>query len=350
MDASQKRAYILLRYKLNIEPVQIHSELLETLGDKAPSIRTVYRWIERFRNEGESVEDKDRMGRPITETVQSNTDLVRGLIEGNPRISKSEIEDQTSLSQGTIHRILSDHLKMRKLASRWIPHFLTEEQRQKRVFFCQKNLKLIDEQKLRLCDIITGDESWIYHRKVGKKFSNSSWVAEGEKPLTLVRRSQFEPKTMISVFFKSTGPVLIHAVKKGSTIDNNYYIENCLKPLVGEMELQRPKTGVKNMKILHDNARPHTHKNVHNFLESQGIALIDHPPYSPDLAPCDFWLFDLIKFNLPYQVNEEDIELEITGMLKKIPKNEYLKTFEKWVDRMKFCIDNNGDYFEHKIK
>jgi len=37
------------------------------------------------------------------------------------------------------------------------------------------------------------------------------------------------------------------------------------------------------------------HANVHNFLQERGIKLIDHPPYSPDLTPSDFWLFDEIK-------------------------------------------------------
>ena len=49
------------------------------------------------------------------------------------------------------------------------------------------------------------------------------------------------------------------------------------------------------MKILHDKAQPHVHKNVINVLDNVGIAIIDHPPYSPDLVPCDFWLIKLMQ-------------------------------------------------------
>ena len=47
--------------------------------------------------------------------------------------------------------------------------------------FCKKNLNLFSQGKLRLCDIVTGDESWFWHKKIGKKSSNASWVKKGEK-------------------------------------------------------------------------------------------------------------------------------------------------------------------------
>ena len=70
---------------------------------------------------------------------------------------------------------------------------------------------------------------------------------------------------------------------------------NCLKPVIKEINKQRPTSDPKNMKILHDNARPHVTKTVKSYLDQAEITIIRHPPYSPDLAPSDFWLFDLIK-------------------------------------------------------
>ena len=87
----------------------------------------------------------------------------------------------------------------------------------------------------RLCDVITGDGTWIYHRQIGHKSTNTSCVGEGESPTTMVRRSKFEPKNVFSIFFKSNGAILIHSVDKGKTIDHNYYIENYLKPVVKEI-------------------------------------------------------------------------------------------------------------------
>lgn len=104
------------------------------------------------------------------------------------------------------------------------------------------------------------------------------------------------------------------------------------------------------MKFLHDNARPHVTKTVKNCLEQAGITIIRHPPYSPDLAPSDFWLFDLIKRQLDDHEDVQSQKRQITAILQNIPKDEYRKTFEKWLERMKLCIDNEGNYFEHLIK
>ena len=64
------------------------------------------------------------------------------------------------------------HLKMKKLTSRWVPHKLTEKNRNDRVRMCEENLAKFKEGKWRLSDVVTGDESWFYHRQILKKQSN----------------------------------------------------------------------------------------------------------------------------------------------------------------------------------
>ena len=123
---------------------------------------------------------------------------------------------------------------MKKATSRWIPHQLIREQRVK---LCSENLAKFQHDSCQLCDTITGDETWIYHRQIYHKSKNASCVGEGESPITVVRRSQFKAKNFFSIFFKSNGPVLTHYVDEGKTIDHNYYIENCLKPVVKESSM-----------------------------------------------------------------------------------------------------------------
>ena len=67
--------------------------------------------------------------------------------------------------------------------------------------------------------------------------------------------------------------------------------------------------GVQGIKLYYDNERPHVQKYVSNYLESEGITIIPHRPNSPDLLPCDFRLFDLIKQNLIDQNSSELYEL-----------------------------------------
>jgi histone-lysine N-methyltransferase SETMAR len=209
---------------------------------------------------------------------------------------------------------------MKKITSRWVPHELSEKNRQDRVRICKENLAKFKENKWRLCDGITGDESWFYHRKIGTKQSNSSWVAEGESPRTVVKRNQFEPKTMFSIFFKSTGVVHLTYLESGKTIDNNSYLNDCLKPLVKRINEQRPTSSTNNMKFHHDNARPHIHSSVKEYLKSQNFIIMDHPPYSPDLAPSDFWLFNYIKQHLTTQPDIKSMSSAITEIVCSIPK------------------------------
>ena len=195
---------------------------------------------------------------------------------------------------------------MRKLSARWIPHDLNPAQKLKRLEYCKKNLKLFDEWQMRLCDIVTGDESRIYHRKIQKKSLNKEWVGPDGTPGTVVKRNQFEKKSMICVFFKSNGHVLVDVLEANKTII--YYIDKCLKPMIRAPKSQRPVSGLTKIRLLHDNARPHVNSNVRNFLHKKGIKLINHPPYSPDLAPSDFWLFDKIKRRLPSQMTANNVD------------------------------------------
>ena len=124
---------------------------------------------------------------------------------------------------------------------------------------------------------------------------NAAWTPIGGIPLTVPRRSCFARRTLFCMFFKTTGPVLIHHVDRGDTIDHRYYIDNCLQLPIEEIRKQRPTSGTHAIKLHRDNAGPHVYKDIVKYLESQGITTIRQPVNSPDLAPCDFQLFDLIK-------------------------------------------------------
>jgi hypothetical protein len=48
--------------------------------------------------------------------------------------------------------------------------------------------------------------------------------------------------------------------------------------------------------------------------------------------------------------NEESLAQEVSTLVRIIPINEFKKTFDKLLERMELCIENNGEYFEHLIK
>ncbi|CAF1433346.1 unnamed protein product, partial [Rotaria sp. Silwood1] len=303
------RYYIKIRAILGIDSKTIFDELTEALGPDAPSYPTVRRWAKRFREGRDLVTDDPRSGRPISVLTDENVERVRQVIEDDPHSTYDDIMGETDLSRGTIERIIHDRLKMRKVTSRWVAHQLTDEQKQKRLRICRQNLEKLRNETWHLCDVITGDETWIYHRQIGRKSSNATWVGENKPPRTIVRRNRFEPRTLFCFFFKSTGSLLIHKVDKDKTIDHDYYIDNCLIPVINEIR-KKEKSSRTTYKMLHNNGPPHTHPDVIDYLMEEGIEIIPHPPYSPDLAPCDFWLNDYIKNKLTDHTNEESLAQE----------------------------------------
>ena len=350
MDKTHIRYYTLTRFKLGLTAKQIHGELTDAWGDGYVSYSTVAAWVHRFKEGRTSLEDDPRIGRPVTGVTDQNIESVRLLIEENPHISIRYIAFELGVSYGTISGIIHDELKLKKLCARWVPHELSEQCKQQRVEICKENLAKLESGQWRSCDIVTGDETWIYHRSIQSKQSNMTWCAAGEVPATVVRRSQYEKKNMFVVFFWTTGPEFIHMVNSGNSITGDYYQEFCLKPLLNNIKRKRSRSGLHGIKLYHDNARPHQKTSVKDFLGEQGVLVMRHPPYSPDLAPSDFWLFGHLKRQLVTYSDSNSLEQAVTNELRAITEDEYRKTFNKWVDRMKLCINNQGEYFEHLME
>ena len=112
--------------------------------------------------------------------------------------------------------------------------------------FLKNNFPLFSE--------VFGGHPWIYHRQIHHKSKNASWLGECQSATPIVRRSKFEEKNSFSIFFKSNGPVLIHCVDEEKVVDHNYYIENCVTPVVKEIWKQRRLAGTKDIKLLPSNA------------------------------------------------------------------------------------------------
>jgi len=98
----------------------------------------------------------------------------------------------------------------------------------------------------------------------------------------------------------------------------------------------------------HDNATAHTSHLVQQFLVKHGTAQLQQPPYSPDLAPFDFFLFPRLKKVLKGHQFEatEDIKQSSTKTLLDIPKEEFAKCFQQWQKRWAKCVAAEGNYVE----
>ncbi|UYV79025.1 hypothetical protein LAZ67_17000668 [Cordylochernes scorpioides] len=82
----------------------------------------------------------------------------------------------------------------------------------------------------------------------------------------------------------------------------------------------------------HDNAPAHTVLKISKFLQDHSTSVFPQPPYSSDLAPCNFFLFESSKKKLKGRkfLSIEEIKVESKKAMKAIPKTDYQRCFADW--------------------
>ena len=153
---------------------------------------------------------------------------------------------------------------------------------------------------------------------------------------------------MLITFFDSKGIIHKEFVPTGQTITGAYYLE-VLKRLMGRIHRIRLEyRDPENWSLLHDNAPSHTSLIVRQCLARNRVSVLNHPPYSPDLAPCDFSLFPKLKLKLKGRFFDDipTIQSASTQALEAIPQTELEHAFESLLNRCNKCIEARGEYFE----
>ena len=95
------------------------------------------------------------------------------------------------------------------------------------------------------------------------------------------------------------------------------------------------------MVLHHDNAPAHKAISVRQLLLKKQVTALDHPPYSPDLAPCGIWLLPrlIAVMKGTHFSSLEKIKASVTRELKKLKEEKFTKCFRGWQDQMQKCTD-----------
>ena len=340
-----QRYFVWVCWKFGNDATDIHKMLVNAEGEKALSKRTIYRWIEAFDLGHSSVQDDPRSGRPRDAVTPSNCNIIEDLIKEDPHITVREIQSTIFLSLDSINTILHDELGVRKLCAKFVLHVLTDENKQNRV---ERSKQLLQYLENGFNNIITGDETWFHFFTMKTKTANKVWLKPGDSRPQIARTAQNSKKRMFCVFFSIEGIVATIVLEKGQTVTSNFYKEEVLPKVFKSFKKIKNHSTVRNVMLHHDNAAPHKGKVVTEYLEKERIVVLPHPPYSSDLAPCDYFLFPRIKKELGGKRFDTDKKLKraVKAITNDISKEEYSKCFENWCTRLKRCIEVGGEYFE----
>ncbi|UYV82947.1 hypothetical protein LAZ67_22001474 [Cordylochernes scorpioides] len=238
----KQRICIEFCVKLQISATETFEMLNKAFPNDAPKRTTVFEWDYRFKAGKISIENDLRQGRPKFQRTDEN---------------------------------------LKKTPAKFIPRFLTNEQKLCRLATCEDMLEMIRTDPEWKDKTITGDETWFY----GYDLKPSVNLPSGE-----VRGSDLK---------------------------------------------KRPEKWTNGDWILHhDNSRPHT-AHLTRFLAKNGTQILPQPPYSPDIAPNDLFLFPKLKAVLKgrHFDTRDDIIEKPPLALKSIPKEAYKNCFDKWEKR-----------------
>ncbi|GFU02603.1 cilia- and flagella-associated protein 298, partial [Nephila pilipes] len=223
------RAIIFHNFRRGLSRQECFDELNSLYSDKAPSYSTVKNWYNEFNRGRCSIQDESRAGRPKSVVVPEKINAVRELIKQDRHVTYREIEASLDISMTSINKILHEHLSVKKICSRWIPHNLTNAQKKARVDWCKEMLeKYIQGTSKAVYNIYTGDESWIYAYEPETKQQSTVWVFQDEAKPTKVVRGRSTSKQMIACFFGINGHVATVALEQRRTVNSEWYTTICL--------------------------------------------------------------------------------------------------------------------------
>ena len=340
---------IFYDFKSGLNQQQSHSRLQADFGNEASSRTTIYDWFAEFRRGRRSLEDDPHSGCPAEATTGVQVAAVQRLVEEDGRVTVLQIAEEVGISSGNVSSILRKSLGLRKVSARWVPHMLTEEQKQKRVHWCHFMLEKFDGGRSNaVWDIVSGDETWVYCFHPETKQQSQQWIPIGQRPPQKFLRSRTVAKQMIAMFVRRAGHVATITLVTQSTVTSAWYTTECLPRVLAAVAERRPQTRHRGLLLHHDNAAAHRAAATQDFLNGERIQQLDHPPYSPDLAPCDFFVFLFVKSKLcGMRFNTPDLAVKaFLEHIEAIPQLEWASMFQKWFHCMQNCIDTAGEYFE----
>lgn len=221
------------------------------------------------------------------------------------------------------------HLKKLGFISKldtWVPHSLTEKNKLDRVTVATSLLNRYQNEPF-LDRIVTGDEKWILYNNVVRK---RTWKEAGENAEIIAKSGLHPMKVLLSVWWDCRGIIFFELLPRGETITTDKYCEQ-LTRLNVELQEKRPILVNRKGVIFHqDNARPHVSQQKELTWE-----ILQHPPYSPDIAPSDFHLFQSLQNSLHGEKFDsiEAVKNYLTTFFEGKSRNFYQEGIRKLVKR-----------------
>ena len=193
--------------------------MLQTaFGASCMNRASIFEWHKRFKEGREFVRDDERCGRSEEVRTRELIGQIKNFMDKDPRVSIETISVQFDVSLGTVHTIIREELKMRKICAKFVPRVLREDQKERRCHDSREMVELINSDPTVLDALVTCDESWIDCYDPETKRQSSKWKHAGSPRPKKARQSKSTHRLLMIPFFDSNGNWHdLHALDRQST-------------------------------------------------------------------------------------------------------------------------------------
>ena len=147
-------------------------------GDTALTRLNAFRWYGRFLDGQEDTEDDPRSGRPTECRNDNNVEKISQLLLQNRHLSLRMLADKVNIGKDTVRKTVVEDLRKWKICSRFVPHSLTPEQKDRRIAACRDLIATANSDPDVFKKIVTDDETWCFAYDPTTKRQSAAWVGE----------------------------------------------------------------------------------------------------------------------------------------------------------------------------
>ena len=318
--------------------------------DPVPARNTILVWVNNFRATGSALKRKST-GRPRTARTPENVAVVRASVQQSPRRSILKRAQVLRLSERSLRRILHNDLQMHPYKMMFAQE-LSERDTETRRTCCLEIQQHVphaaigffsDEAHFHLCGSV--------NKQNFRYWAESNPRELHERPLHCPRVTVWCAVAEFGIW----GPYFFEENNVTVTVNSNRYcdmLETFLRPKLNMLH------DMDNVWFQQDGATAHTSRRAMGILREMFpghlISLrgdIGWPARSPDLNPCDFFLWGYLKSkvysNRPQSI--EELKHAIRQEIACIPHEMIRRVIDNFRERLRQCVDNNGSHLTDLI-